>query len=92
VARYGGEEFAILMPDTTAEKAMEMAQRLCDIISNADIRINNHSLRTTISIGVACYDAGDLPELQGLLSQADQALYDAKHRGRNQACLYCPES
>ena len=90
VARYGGEEFAILMPDTTENQALEIAQRLCKVISEADIRIHEHTIRTTISIGVACCGGIRCYELQSLLNKADQALYDAKNHGRNQARLYRP--
>lgn len=83
VARLGGEEFAILLPDTSAERAVERAEELRCAIESNTVRYADQNLpATTLSIGVAVYpdDGSNLHELMGA---ADQGLYNAKKAGRN---------
>ncbi|MBK8465145.1 MAG: diguanylate cyclase [Chloracidobacterium sp.] len=77
-ARFGGEEFSILLPQTTAEEASAIAERLRSNIEHADFP---HRLVTT-SIGVASCSA-ELCASADLVSAADKALYEAKRQGRN---------
>lgn len=76
-ARLGGEEFACLLPRSSAQQAERFAQRLAN-----DYRERAGRYDSTLSIGVATYSAGDV--LNDLLARADAALYEAKHRGRDQ--------
>jgi len=77
-ARYGGEEFVALMPETTAEGGVEIAERIRERLA-ADPVIGGH---LTFSIGVAAFPRdGASPE--SLMASADAALYQAKHEGRN---------
>lgn len=77
-ARFGGEEFAILLPQTTSEEAMAIAERVRAGIAAA---IFPHR-EVTVSIGAAtCLSESCAAE--SLIHEADQALYAAKHRGRN---------
>lgn len=81
-ARYGGEEFVVLLPETDVQGARVVAERMCYAIREVPVE----GIGTvTASIGVATfpYDAQDRDKLTEL---ADQALYLAKHRGRNQVC------
>jgi len=90
VARYGGEEFVVLLEGATPEGARIMAERLREAIAAEDIPTAEQPLRITLSIGVACYPVhGDEREL--LLARADQALYAAKHGGRNRVQLHSEE-
>lgn len=82
-ARFGGEEFSILLPQTTAEEAAAIAERLRGNIEHANFP---HRLVTT-SIGVASCSA-ELCASADLVSAADQALYDAKRLGRNRVRTY----
>lgn len=87
VGRVGGEEFAILLPETTLEGAVEVAERLREAVGRAEVaREEGVPLRITVSIGVAPLSAGT--NLDTLMSQADAALYEAKHGGRNRVCAY----
>ncbi|HUE92132.1 PleD family two-component system response regulator [Pseudomonas sp.] len=86
IGRYGGEEFAVVMPDTDAQSAKlvldEIRQRFAEIQYSAQ----PHELSCTFSCGISQL----APELDGKLlsQQADQALYVAKHGGRNRVEIY----
>jgi diguanylate cyclase (GGDEF)-like protein len=80
-ARFGGEEFCILLPDTLAVDADQVAQRLRRAVSEESASLPEP---VTVSIGVAVVEAGHTPmELAVVLARADQALYRAKLEGRN---------
>jgi diguanylate cyclase (GGDEF)-like protein len=82
VGRYGGEEFAIFLSGSDGKDAMEMAERLRETIERMPFYVDDHEVRITISLGVAEYNENS-PNLETLVARADQALYIAKHRGRN---------
>ena len=77
-ARFGGEEFSILLPQTTGEEAVAIAERIRGNIEHADFP---HRIVTT-SIGVASCSA-ELCASADIVSAADKALYEAKRHGRN---------
>ncbi|HUO92438.1 MAG TPA: PleD family two-component system response regulator [Rhizomicrobium sp.] len=82
--RYGGEEFVVVMPDTDVEYAYAIAERLRKSVETTPFDISRapHHLNVTISIGIAgSRMPGDTAS--ALLHRADQALYRAKHDGRN---------
>jgi len=81
VGRYGGEEFVILMPETSLESARLAAERLKQSINTTPLLTDAGPLRVTVSIGVSEMKADD--NLQSLIEQADAAMYEAKHAGRN---------
>ncbi len=88
IGRIGGEEFAVLLPETGSTQAMEAAERLRSAIGSAHVAIqDNISLQVTASFGVTTVRTSHA-SLDALLSQADQALYQAKNGGRNQVCMY----
>jgi diguanylate cyclase (GGDEF)-like protein len=79
IARYGGEEFVVLMPGASLIVAMRAAEEMREAVAQSDMGV-------TISIGVATYTPdptrGETPS--DVIKRADDALYAAKHRGRNQ--------
>lgn len=89
VARYGGEELAIIMPDTTSARALEISEniRLSMEGSRLKRKDNSQPLGTiTLSIGIAGLQAGD--DVEGFIIRADKALYKAKETGRNKVVHY----
>ena len=82
VGRVGGEEFAVVLPATKLATATEVAERLRLAVEGTSSFARHAPARCTVSIGCAQLSPGD-DDLDGLLKRADQALYDAKQRGRN---------
>jgi diguanylate cyclase (GGDEF)-like protein len=83
VTRYGGEEFAVILPETDCEGARIVAEKILD-----QLRSETRFLRKlTISLGIASL-RGDRLQAQELVGQADRALYQAKHQGRDRAVIY----
>jgi diguanylate cyclase (GGDEF)-like protein len=77
-ARWGGEEFLILVPETDAEGALDMAEKLCREVATGDFGSANP---VTISAGLSQFRGGD--DADTLLKRADETLYQAKRTGRN---------
>jgi diguanylate cyclase (GGDEF)-like protein len=86
-ARYGGEEFCMLLTATTEKEAFELAERLRLAFAEFTLTLGKEHINVTVSIGVA--DSSDIGfEFLDLVKAADQALYRAKQRGRNQVVTY----
>jgi two-component system cell cycle response regulator len=88
LGRFGGEEFVALLIDAEAGGALAIAERIRANIADRIIKVGNHELRVTVSIGVAALnvtEGGDNAEklAQDLVARADRALYRAKESGRN---------
>lgn len=81
VYRYGGEEFMALLSGTAIDGAMLLAERMRQRMETTACVTEHGDLNVTISVGVATLVAGESET--SLLSRADQALYRAKHEGRN---------
>ncbi len=85
VARYGGDEFMVVLPDTSAESAHPMAQRLADDVERSAIPGSFDRIRLSVSIGIAAFPA-DAESRRALIQAADQAMYFAKHEGGRRIC------
>jgi diguanylate cyclase (GGDEF)-like protein len=83
-ARYGGEEFVLLLPGATAEMAEKRGNEICAATRAMKVALGKGAVgAVTVSIGVATFpEFGAKPDQ--LLTSADEALYDAKHNGRDQ--------
>jgi len=86
VGRYGGEEFVVFLPETDLETAMQVAERLRASIEETPMKVASQELNITVSIGVSRKDENTL-ELETMIARADQALYIAKHKGRNRIAI-----
>ncbi|MFN9730770.1 MAG: GGDEF domain-containing protein, partial [Pseudomonadota bacterium] len=80
--RIGGEEFAGLLPGTSLETAVQVAERIRGGVAALDLDDLVPGLRVTISLGVAALDRHD-GDFATLLDRADKALYRAKESGRD---------
>lgn len=82
VGRWGGEEFLVLCPETTSQQAKLLAEQLRQAIQGNDFASQREQ---TVSVGVATLRKDDT--IDSLIRRADQALYEAKHQGKNQVCF-----
>ncbi|MDM4764527.1 diguanylate cyclase [Pelomonas sp. SE-A7] len=85
VARYGGEEFVLLLPRTPIEEAVQVLTRLQRSLSASLFMHEGQQVFVTFSAGVTLYRRGET--LETALDRADEALYQAKHTGKNRACV-----
>ncbi len=84
--RYGGEEFTVLLPQTTCNEAMTVANRIKESVANLTFKPRqDETTHITISIGVTEYRHGDATEL--FVKRADQAMYLSKENGRNKVTI-----
>ncbi len=86
MARLGGEEFGLLLPNTKAEDAGVLAERMRRAIERESCFMQKQTIGITASIGVATY-RHEMPNLDALLRNADTAMYRAKNQGRNRVVL-----
>lgn len=83
IGRFGGEEFLILMPGTGPAGALSAARNLCRKVRGGRFLAGEEVVLVTVSIGVATTEDGEVASFDSLMSRADQAVYRAKHDGRN---------
>lgn len=81
--RYGGEEFCMLMPNTTPEEAIEVIEKFRAKVAESSLKYMDSELKVTVSVGMATSILDSIVH-KTLFEQADAALYDCKHNGRNQ--------
>jgi diguanylate cyclase (GGDEF)-like protein len=85
-ARYGGDEFVLLLPQTKADGAFEVAQRIRKAIAGMPLDTHGKQVPTTVSIGIASFpEHGE--DLAVIMNRADQAMYNSKQRGRNRVSV-----
>lgn len=90
VARWGGEEFAVLLPQTDLQGAMHVAERLRSAVYELEIPHESSPVAKvlTVSIGVSCSREGQPWSYDLLLQWADEAVYQAKAKGRNRVAAH----
>jgi diguanylate cyclase (GGDEF)-like protein len=92
VARYGGEEFGVILPETSIQGALAIAERLRQTIAANPVDIAGSQIPVTMSFGIASAPL-DIPYSKDeLLDKADQVLYEAKRRGKNRCCVFSWEN
>lgn len=89
VSRMGGDEFVLLLPETEANGAAQVAQKLLESICKPFL-IEDHQLTVTASIGIALYPA-DGSNIESLTKNADTAMYRSKQEGRNDYNFFTEE-
>ncbi|HNP26445.1 MAG TPA: diguanylate cyclase [Nitrosomonas sp.] len=90
-ARYGGDEFIIILTETTVKEAVITAERIRSQASEIHCKAIDKIINVTLSIGIIQSEPKDTSPIT-LISRADQALYEAKHAGRNQAHTISPDT
>lgn len=89
-ARYGGEEFVAVLPDTSLKEAFNVADRIRLSVQGMHFAGSLANERVTVSLGVALFPSPCFDDIDGLLRAADEALYQAKERGRNRVIISDP--
>lgn len=89
--RYGGEEFVVVLPQTSLEEGVEVAERLRRTLAEHDFKDVDGVHRITLSFGVSAVvpDAAQDDSYLTLLKQADEQLYKSKQAGRNRVSFLC---
>jgi diguanylate cyclase (GGDEF)-like protein len=82
IGRVGGEEFAIFLPDTGADDAYRLAEKIRKVISNSILDVEGKAITYTVSLGVETAEPNDLLIIE-LFKRADLKLYGAKDKGRD---------
>ncbi len=88
IGRFGGEEFAVILPDSMADDAQAIAERLRTEVGRIIVPGTTASL--SISIGIVSETPSRAETVDALLDKADRALYEAKRLGRNRTAIYRP--
>ena len=88
IGRWGGEEFLILLPESDYEKTRIVAERIRSSVEvSPAVAINGQEVHLTVSLGFGAFVPGrEVQEIEPMISAVDDALYQAKASGRNQAC------
>ncbi|MGH2542787.1 MAG: GGDEF domain-containing protein, partial [Ardenticatenaceae bacterium] len=88
VGRWGGEEFLLVLPETTVEQAVDIAERVRTFIATTSIELSSADagLLLSVSLGVSQVIPEEPESLDKVLSRADAALYQAKGEGRDRVC------
>jgi diguanylate cyclase (GGDEF)-like protein len=87
-ARYGGEEFIFLLPEQTEAGAVELAERLRQLLEQAEVKFEAWNLKVTASFGLALIEKESALTLEQMIDRADQALYQSKRDGRNRVTVW----
>jgi diguanylate cyclase (GGDEF)-like protein/PAS domain S-box-containing protein len=89
ICRYGGDELVVVLPSADATTTRRTAERILKAVRQQEFRKGRTRLPVTVSIGAACASSVAGASLEQALKQADQALYQAKHNGRD-GMAFCP--
>jgi diguanylate cyclase (GGDEF)-like protein len=90
--RLGGEEFAIILTDATQKIAFQVLERIQKSIRAETIKYETNEIKYTVSIGLSLFDKSRVLKWEELIVQADHALYQAKHSGKDCIVLFNTQS
>ncbi|MDM8565537.1 GGDEF domain-containing protein [Candidatus Halobeggiatoa sp. HSG11] len=85
--RYGGEEFLILLPGASCANSLQLGERIRRLIAESTVQDGEQSINFTASLGITAFPENNVEGELELVKHADDALYTAKHQGRNQVVL-----
>ena len=85
-ARYGGDEFAIILPNTTLEDAIGVAERMVKMVSASPITWDHNKIDLSVSVGVGQYGGDCAPG--DVTRTTDEAMYKAKQGGKNRVIAF----
>jgi two-component system cell cycle response regulator len=88
LGRYGGEEFLIVLPGCDGAAALAQAERLRESLASTPFTASAGAVRVTCSIGISWRAEPSPGDTDGLIREADEALYTAKHRGRDRVVAF----
>lgn len=88
VARYGGEEFFVILPNTRLEGAHALGEKIREAVHAHNFHYEGRAAIITISAGISSVSDRDVHSKDDLIQHADNALYEAKSRGRNRVCCW----
>ena len=90
LARYGGDEFLLMLPGATSEIAASVINRLLVLSKDKlSLEAKDVTVSSSVSIGLATHmDKNDFNSLKEFIAAADEALYKAKHKGKNCLAIY----
>ena len=86
--RFGGDEFVIFLPNTALDGAFAIANKIRESVEHEKLVLENYIIHFTVSIGVAESDYENDMDINDALHNVDDALYEAKRRGRNRVMIY----
>lgn len=84
VCRYGGDEFAIICPNISSLRGLQLAEQIRCNVEAMRFSVGDHKINTTLSIGVSNFPDNDIQCVSQFIAYADKAMYKAKRKGRNQ--------
>lgn len=88
-ARYGGEEFAVVLPSTPIDQGVLVSERIREHVEKASFKDkDNNTFKVTISLGISSFTHAEDKSEKTLINESDQALYKAKHSGKNQTIVF----
>ncbi len=89
LGRFGGEEFVVLLPETSANDAFPMLDKIRSALASLPFSFKGQPVQITLSIGITEFASADTPDR--VFARADSALYAAKNQGRNQCVVLEPD-
>jgi diguanylate cyclase (GGDEF)-like protein len=88
VSRYGGEEFILILPEAGIEASSMIAERIRLSVESARFDVGKAQEHVTVSLGISSFPVHQANSDGELIKMADQALYEAKQKGRNRVCVF----